>query len=106
MLLDPTMAATQDVVSPQARAPKHLVAHPLCPLTASEISDTAHLLKSLWPSNVDLLFKVVTLEEPQKKDFVPYLDAEYAGRTLPRIDRKAFVAYYLRNTVRIPRFAE
>ena len=93
------MAATQQSVSPQACASNHFAAHPLCPLTASEISDTAQLINSLWPSNVDLLFKVITLEEPQKKHFVPYLDAEHAGRNLPRIDRKAFVAYYLRNTV-------
>jgi hypothetical protein len=95
------MAATQQIVSPQARAPKHFAAHPLCPLTASEISNTAQLIKALWPSHADLLFKALTLEEPQKKHFVTYLDAEHAGRTLPRIDRKAFVAYYLRNTVRI-----
>jgi Cu2+-containing amine oxidase len=94
------MATTQEAISPQACATKHGATHPLCPLTASEISTTAQLIKRLWPSNVDILFKVITLEEPQKKHFVPYLDAEYAGRTLPHIDRKAFVAYYLRNTVR------
>ena len=98
--LDPTMAATQEAISPHTLATKHVATHPLCPLTASEISTTAQLIKRLWPSNVDILFKVITLEEPQKKHFVPYLDAEHAGRTLPRIDRKAFVAYYLRNTVR------
>jgi Cu2+-containing amine oxidase len=95
------MAATQEAISPQAHATEHIAAHPLCPLTASEISNAAQLIKKLWPSNVDILFKVITLEEPQKKHFVPYLDAEHAGRTLPHIDRKAFVAYYLRNTVRL-----
>jgi primary-amine oxidase len=94
------MAAIQEAISPQAHAAKHTAAHPLCPLTASEISNTAQLIKRLWPPNVDILFKVITLEEPQKAHFVPYLDAEHAGRALPRIDRKAFVAYYLRNTVR------
>src|SRR4051794_28785987 len=94
------MAASQEVVSHQAHATKHVDPHPLCPITASEISNTAQLIKTSWPSHVDILFKVITLEEPQKKHFVPYLDAEHAGRTLPRIDRKAFVAYYLRNTVR------
>ena len=93
------MAATQEVVAPQAKASKHFAAHPLCPLTGSEISNTAELVKGLWPSNVDLLFKVITLEEPAKKLFVPYLEAEHGGKALPRIDRKAFVAYYLRNTV-------
>ena len=95
------MAATQEAISPQAHTVEHNTAHPLCPLTASEISTTAQLIKGSWPSNVDILFKVITLEEPQKKHFVPYLDAEHTGRTLPRIDRKAFVAYYLRNTVRL-----
>jgi hypothetical protein len=98
--LDPTMAAPQEAISPHTLATKHAATHPLCPLTASEISTTAQLIKRLWPSNVDILFKVITLDEPHKKHFVPYLDAEHAGRTLPRIDRKAFVAYYLRNTVR------
>ena len=98
--LDRTMAATQEAISPQARATEQIAAHPLCPLTASEISNTAQLIKKLWPPNVNILFKVITLEEPQKKHFVPYLDAEHAGKTLPHIDRKAFVAYYLRNTVR------
>ena len=59
------MAATQQTGSLQARVPKHVAAHPLCPLTAAEISHTADLIKRLWPSNVDLLFKVITLEEPR-----------------------------------------
>lgn len=49
--------------------------------------------------NVDLRFKVVTLEEPAKKSLIPYLEAEHGGKPVPRIDRRAFVAYYLRNTV-------
>lgn len=93
------MAATEEPVSTQAKTFSHFAAHPLCPLTASEILSTSDLIKSLWPSNVELLFKVVTLEEPQKKQFVPYLDAEHSGNALPRIERRAFVAYYLRNTV-------
>lgn len=94
------MAATQEYASPQAKVSERFVAHPLCPLTASEISNTSQLIKDLWPSNVELLFKVVTLDEPAKKLFVPYLEAEHKGNALPRIDRKAFVAYYIRNTVR------
>ena len=92
--------ATQQVESdPPAAKATHHVAHPLCPLTASEISRTADLVHSVWPSDIDLRFKVITLLEPAKKAFIPYLDAEHSGGRLPHIPRKAFVAYYIRNTV-------
>ena len=94
------MAAAQvvsDLPEPKAT---YQVAHPLCPLTASEITRTADLVHSVWPSNIDLRFKVITLLEPAKKSFIPYLEAEHSGRSLPQIPRKAFVAYYIRNTVR------
>jgi Cu2+-containing amine oxidase len=75
------------------------VAHPLCPLTSSEISTTAELIRSIWPANVDIRFKVITLDEPAKKSMVGFLEAEHSGAKLPNIDRKAFVSYYIRNTV-------
>ena len=78
---------------------KQSTVHPLCPLSSSEISITAELIKAQWPQQVDLRFKVVTLEEPTKKTLVPYLEAEHSGKSAPGIDRRAFVAYYLRNTV-------
>jgi len=80
-------------------AAKHAVAHPLCPLTASEITTTADLIRSVWPANIDLRFKVITLEEPAKKQLAPFIDAEHNGGELPAIDRRAFVSYYIRNTV-------
>jgi primary-amine oxidase len=93
------MAAAQAVTDlPEPNATHH-VAHPLCPLTASEISRTANLVRSVWPSNIDLRFKVITLLEPAKKDLIPHLDAEHNGRPFPQIPRKAIVAYYIRNTV-------
>ena len=73
--------------------------HPLCPITASEIQRAAHLIKSSWPYKTDIHFKAVTLEEPVKAELIPYLDAERQHTKLPRIDRKAFVSYYIRNTV-------
>jgi Cu2+-containing amine oxidase len=78
---------------------KHVVAHPLCPLTASEITITADLIRSAWPAHVDLHFKTITLEEPAKKQLAPFIDAEHNGGELAAIDRRAFVAYYIRNTV-------
>ena len=81
------------------RPSKSLVAHPLCPLTANEITITADLVRSKYPPNTDLHFKALTLEEPPKSVLVPYLDAEHGNGSLPHIDRKSFAAYYIRNTV-------
>ena len=93
------MATQSQEYGSQAATIKQSVVHPLCPLTSSEISLCADLIRAQWPLNVDLRFKVVTLEEPSKKSLVPYLEAEHGGKTVPSIDRRAFVAYYLRNTV-------
>lgn len=73
--------------------------HPLGPLTSAEISESTRLIKELWPTNVDLQFKTITLQEPSKANLTPYLDAEHAGRPLPNIERRSFVVYYIRQTV-------
>lgn len=77
---------------------KQTASHPLAPLAASEITTTATLVKRRWPAHTDLHFKVITLEEPPKAEVITYLEAEHRGRPLPRISRKAFVNYYIRNT--------
>ena len=94
------MAVAQEMTTAETTAAKHFVAHPLCPLTVSEISLTSELIASLWPANVDLRYKTITLAEPEKKQLIPFLEAEHGGKPPPHIDRKAFVAYYIRNTVR------
>ena len=73
--------------------------HPLCPLTASEIESAAEAVKGTYPGTPQIQFKVITLEEPEKAFLAPFLDAEHASKKLPRIERKAFVSYYVRNTV-------
>ena len=78
---------------------KHAAVHPLSPLSAYEIVQAADLIRHLYPSSIELQFKAVTLEEPEKARLVPYLDAEHAARKLPSIDRKAYLAFYIRNTV-------
>ncbi len=93
------MAAQAQDFSSEPPVAKYTAAHPLCPLTASEISTTADLVRSVWPANIDLRFKVITLEEPAKKSMIPFLEAEHSGASLPEISRKAFVSYYIRNTV-------
>lgn len=94
------MAAAAQTVSQSPVVPKsHTVAHPFCPLSADEIRAASALVRSIWPTSADLRFKTVTLDEPAKKEFLPYLDAEHSGAPLPHIERRAFVAYYIRNTV-------
>jgi Cu2+-containing amine oxidase len=73
--------------------------HPLAPLSSSEITTSAHLIKGLFPQNTNLQFKAITLHEPEKRVVVPYLAAEHESKFLPHIARKAFVLYYIRNTV-------
>ena len=85
--------------SSQPKPSKSVVAHPLCPLSADEISRAGDVLKTKYPSNTVLHFKVITLQEPPKTQMVAYLDAEHAAGQLPHIDRKAFISYYIRNTV-------
>lgn len=73
--------------------------HPLSPLTAHEITSASYIVQQSWPSGTDLHFKTVTLEEPPKSLVLPYLDAEHSNNELPSVPRKAFVNYYIRNTV-------
>lgn len=82
-------------------AMKQSEAHPLCPITSSEITRSAELIKRCWPTKTSFHFKAITLEEPAKTELVPYLEAEHKGCRLPHIDRRAFVSYYIRNTVSI-----
>jgi len=93
--------ATTDSSSwtPTTTPAKQQVAHPLAALSAAEISATAQLVKGAWPAQTDIHFKVVTLQEPPKAEVVPYLEAEHSGGQRPTIARKAFVNYYIRNTV-------
>jgi len=73
--------------------------HPIGPLTASEISESSRLIKSVWPENTNIQFKVITLQEPKKVELAPFLAAENTGQQTPTIDRRSFVVYYIRNTV-------
>ena len=67
------------------RAAKQTDAHPLAPLSADEIRSAVSILKSQWPANADLHFKIVTLEEPAKAEAVPYVEAEFHGYNLPTL---------------------
>lgn len=73
--------------------------NPLVPLTASEIHAATKLIKQQYLPNQALHFKVITLEEPAKKEVLAYFSAQKQGKSLPAVERKAFVCYYIRDSV-------
>lgn len=74
------------------------LAHPLAPVDSQEIKQTASFVRAQWPSGTDLHFKSITLQEPAKTEVIPYLEAQIAGQSLPKIDRRVAVTYYIRKT--------
>lgn len=93
------MAIDTNSPGPRVISSKQTSPHFFAPLSASEISQSAELINAAWPQGTDLQFKVITLEEPPKKDVVPLLEAENNGETFAPLDRKAMIIYYIRNTV-------
>jgi primary-amine oxidase len=81
------------------RTAKTVPSHPLAPLSAAELKTAASIIKASWPARTDLHFKVVTLQEPPKAEVINYLEAEHGNKSLPAVSRKAFINYYIRNTV-------
>lgn len=97
------MAAEQSVFDTASGSYEALPVHPLAPLTSTEIVTSRNLMQSLYPANTTLLFKHITLQEPLKAELAAYLDAEAAGQPVQSIERRAFINYYIRNTVSIYR---
>jgi primary-amine oxidase len=95
------MSTETFATSTGAQPTKAVASHPLAPLSATEITSAAAIIKASWPAHTDLHFKVVTLEEPPKTEVVQYLEAEHNGTSRPSISRKAFLNYYIRNTVSV-----
>ena len=99
--------STEAATNPSPRSEKSVSAqHPLSALSASELRNAAAIIKASWLAHTDLHFKVVTLQEPPKAEVLKYLEAEHSGKPVPSISRKAFVNYYIRNTVCIEGFDE
>jgi primary-amine oxidase len=93
------MSTETIATSTTPRTAKSAPSHPLSPLSASELTSAAAIIKASWPAHTDLHFKVVTLEEPPKTEVLRYLDAEHNKKPLPSVSRRAFINYYIRNTV-------
>ncbi|KAK0712976.1 copper amine oxidase [Lasiosphaeria miniovina] len=77
-----------------AAAPPRL-SHPLGPVTPGEITQSAALIRACWPEGSVCQFRAITLYEPAKAELIPYLAAERAGESVPAIDRRVFVVYYV-----------
>lgn len=56
--------------------------HPFDPLTPSEIQLAVRILEAAFPS-VPLRYKRIDVQEPLKKDVIPYIEAERLGHNLP-----------------------
>ena len=93
------MSTESTIDSAATRPAKTVHVHPLAPLSEKELRDAAAIIKASWPAHTELHFKVVTLQEPPKGEVVVYLEAEHNGRPLPSVSRRAFLNYYIRNTV-------
>jgi primary-amine oxidase len=91
--------STELATDPTPQNAKSVSLHALAPLSKDEIQTAAAIMKASWPAHTDLYFKVITLQEPPKVEVLKYLEAEHSGQPLPSVHRKAFINYYIRNTV-------
>ncbi|KAJ5108251.1 copper amine oxidase [Penicillium angulare] len=70
------------------------VIHPFSQLTATEIQRSGQLVSQLFPG-ISLIFKSITLYEPDKEQALEYLEAEHAGNAMrPIVERRSILAYY------------
>jgi len=56
--------------------------HPFDPLTPSEIQLAVKVLEAAFPGE-KLRYKRIDVQEPLKKDVIPYIEAERLGQPLP-----------------------
>lgn len=56
--------------------------HPFDPLTPSEIQLAVKILEAAFPG-VPLRYKRIDVQEPLKKEVIPYIEAERLGKPLP-----------------------
>lgn len=56
--------------------------HPFDPITPGEIRLAVKILQAAFPG-VTLRYKRIDVQEPFKKDAVPYIEAERLGKPLP-----------------------
>lgn len=69
--------------------------HPFDPVAPGEIQLATKILQTALPG-VDLRYKRIDLQEPIKKDVVPYIEAERLGKPLPPKPARLLVALFHR----------
>lgn len=74
--------------------------HPLSQLTAEEIRHAARLIRNAWSEQVEIIYKSITLKEPDKSLVLEYLEAEHLHSVhRPTFDRESFIVYYKKGGV-------
>ncbi|KAL1999642.1 hypothetical protein VTN02DRAFT_4221 [Thermoascus thermophilus] len=69
--------------------------HPFDPITAGEIRLAVKILEATFPG-VPLRYKRIDVQEPVKKDVVPYIEAERLGKPLPPKPARVLMALFHR----------
>ncbi|BGP32212.1 hypothetical protein JCM10296v2_003992 [Rhodotorula toruloides] len=81
-------------LKPKSSAPRTNPPHPLSTLQPDELRVAARVVKE-YNSTKKCLFRRILLIEPPKKEVVPYLEAELAGKPLPKPPiRRAQALFY------------
>lgn len=71
------------------------VTHPFDPLTAQEIRLGLRILQSAF-AGVQLRINRIDLQEPIKKDVIPYIEAQRLGKPLPKKPARLIYSYFYR----------
>ncbi|KAL4797251.1 copper amine oxidase [Aspergillus venezuelensis] len=74
---------------------KSIGPHPFDPLSPQEIRLGHRILQSAFPG-VELRINRIDLQEPIKKDVIPYIEAERLGQPLPQKPARLLYAYFHR----------
>lgn len=69
--------------------------HPFDPVTPDELRLAVKILENAFPG-VALRYKVIDLQEPIKKDVVPYIEAERLCVSLPKKPARLLMAMFHR----------
>lgn len=69
--------------------------HPFDPVTPAELRLAVKILENAFPG-VALRYKVIDLQEPIKKDVVPYIEAERLCVSLPKKPARLLMAMFHR----------
>jgi primary-amine oxidase len=71
------------VVSQEPSQTTAVTLHPFDPLAPSEIQLAVKILEAAFPG-VPLRYKRIDVQEPLKKEVIPYIEAERLGTPLPK----------------------